>query len=165
MWESTAVTTAALACGAVTVAAGSRRVRDSRALPRLGVGLMAVIGIGFQAPALLAATEISASQAAVREGRIVAAVTAASIALHAEPWSAEGYLQRALVLERQGFLDAAAKDARDAVDREPDNAQNWLILARIELERGNTEAAIAAATTARRLNPSNPRFAPSRTPE
>ena len=105
------------------------------------------------------------SQAAVRDQRIEDAVAAASVAVRAEPWSADGYVQRALVLERQGYLDAAAQDARAAVAKERLNSETWLILARIEVERGRAKQAIAAATRARQLNPRNPRFTPARRPE
>ena len=127
-------------------------------LPRVALTLLALIVLGLQTPILIAAAEVNASQAAVRERRIEAAVLAASVAVHAEPWSADGYLQRALVLEQQGYLDAAAKDARAAVAKERLNAETWLILARIEVERGRTKEAIAAATRARELNPRNPTF-------
>ena len=122
--------------------------------------LLAVVALGLQTPILIAAAEVSMSQAAVRDRRIEAAVSAASVAVHAAPWSADGYLQRALVLEREDFLDAAAKDARTAVEKERLNAETWLILARIEVERGRISDAIAAATRARALNPRNPTFAP-----
>ena len=156
---------AAFAAAGITVAGGSRVLENQRVLPRVALALLALVVLGLRTPILVAAVEVNASQAAVRDQRIQAAVAAASVAVRAEPWSADGYLQRALVLEQQDYLDAAAKDARTAVARERLNSETWLILARIELERGNTEGAVAAATRARQLNPNNPRFAPSRTPE
>lgn len=160
MWESTAVACAAFAAAGVAVAGGSKAVDHPRALPRVALTLLALVALGLRTPILIAAAEVRISQEAVREQRIEAAVSAASVAVHAEPWSTDGYLQRALVLERQGFLDAAAKDARTAVAKERLNAETWLILARIEVERGRTKAAIAAATRARELNPRNPTFDP-----
>ena len=159
MWESTAVTCMAIAAAGVAVAGGSRPARSSKPPPRVAVALLALVALGLQTPALIAAAEVSASQEAVRDRRTEAAVSAASIAVHAQPWSADGYLQRALVLERQDYLDAAAKDARAAIAKERVNAETWLILARIEVERGKVTAAIAAATKARELNPRNPAFA------
>ena len=158
-WESTAVTCAAIAIAGVAAASGSRRARDRRPLPRVVVTLLALIALGLQTPILIAAAEVKTSQAAVRDRRFMAAVSAATIAVHASPWSADGYLQRALVLEEEGFLDAAASDARTAVAKERTNAETWLTLARIDVERGRTEDAIAAANTARKLNPRNPAFA------
>ena len=153
------MTCAAIAIAGVAAASGSKRARDHRPLPRVAFTLLALIALGLQTPALIAAAEVKTSQAAVRERRFMAAVSAATVAVHAEPWSADGYLQRALVLEQQGFLDAAASDARTAVAKERVNAETWLTLARIEVERGRTEDAIAAANTARELNPRNPAFA------
>jgi hypothetical protein len=165
MWESTAVGCAAFAAAGIAVAGGSKVLEKQRVLPRVALALLALVVLGFRTPILVAAVEVNASQAAVRDERIQAAVAAASVAVRAEPWSADGYLQRALVLEQQDYLDAAAKDARAAVSKERLNGETWLILARIELERGNTKEAVAAATRARQLNPNNPRFAPSRKPE
>jgi tetratricopeptide (TPR) repeat protein len=165
MWESTAVGCAAFAAAGIAVAGGSRVLENQRVLPRVALALLALVVLGLRTPILVAAVEVNTSQAAVRDERIQAAVAAASVAVRAEPWSADGYLQRALVLEQQDYLDAAAKDARAAVSKERLNGETWLILARIELERGNTEEAVAAATRARQLNPSNPRFAPARKPE
>jgi hypothetical protein len=165
MWESTAVGCAAFAAAGVIMAGGSRAVDRPSVLPRVAVTLLALVVLGLRVPILIAATEVNLSQAAVRDQRIEAAVAAASVAVRAEPWSADGYLQRALVLERQGYLYAAAQDARAAVARERLNSETWLILARIEVERGRIKKGIAAATRARQLNPQNPRFTPARRPE
>ena len=116
--------------------------------------------LGLQTPALLAASQVRASQEAVRDDRDEDAVVAATDAVQYEPWSTVGVSQRALALEHMGFLDAAADDARRATELEATNAEAWLILARIELERRHTREAIAAATKARELNPRNPLFAP-----
>jgi hypothetical protein len=165
MWESTAVGCAAFAAAGVAVAGGSKAVDPPRVLPRMALTLLALVVLALRTPILIAAAEVNASQEAVRDRRIEAAVAAASVAIHAEPWSSDGYLQRALVLEQQGYLDAAAKDARAAVAKERLNTQTWLILARIEVERGRIKQAISAATRARELNPRNPRFTPPRKPE
>jgi tetratricopeptide (TPR) repeat protein len=158
MWESTAVGCAAFAAAGVAVAGGSKAVERTSVLPRVAMTVLALVVLGLRTPILVAAAEVNSSQTAVREGRIEDAVAAAAVAVQAEPWSPDGYLQRALVLERKGYLDAAAKDARSAVAKERLNAETWLILARIEVERGRTKAAIAAATRARELNPRNPTF-------
>jgi hypothetical protein len=159
MWESTAVGCAAFAAAGAAVAGGSRAVERPSILPRVAMTLLAVVVLGLRTPILVAAAEVNSSQAAVRDRRIDDAVADASVAVRAEPWSADGYLQRALVLERQGYLDAAAKDARAAVAKERLNSETWLILARIEVERGRTKEAVAAAKRARELSPRNPTFA------
>jgi hypothetical protein len=167
MWESTAVAAIAFTCAGLALIAASRPVVDGaaagragarRVAPRIVAGVLALIALAVQAPALIAAAEVGASQQAIRERRDADAVEAASTASQVAPWSAAPYLQRALVLERQGFLEAAAKDARVATSKEPTNWQLWLILARIEAERGRVKAALAAAVRARENNPQNPLF-------
>jgi hypothetical protein len=169
MWESTAVATVAFVCAGLGLAAAAHPAPDvaavnpvpgRRGLPRMAIGVLAFAALALQTPALLAASEIGASQAAVRDGRNADAVTAASVAVHAEPWNASAYLQRALVLERQGFLAAAADEARTAAGKESTNSEIWLILGRIEVERGRVSAALAAVRKARELNPRNPVFHP-----
>ena len=158
MWESTAVTAAAIVCAGLALASGSRQEAQRRVMPRVAGSLLAVIALGLQTPALLAASEVRASQDAIRERRGHDALVAATDAVQTEPWSALGVSQRALVLEELGFLDAAAKDARRATELEATNSEAWLILARIEVERHRATAAIAAANRARELNPRNPVF-------
>lgn len=161
MWESTAITAAAIACAGLALASGTRRAPQRRAVPRVAGCLLAVMALGLQTPALLAASKVRASQDAIRDRRGHDALVTATDAVKAEPWSTIGVSQRALVLERLGFLDAAAADARRATELETTNAEAWLILARIEVERHRTPQAIAAANRARELNPRNPVFAPS----
>jgi O-Antigen ligase len=157
MWESTAVTTAALACAGIAVA-GARPVARRRVLPRVAGTVAAVVVLAFQGLELLAAAEIGASREAVRAGQADAAVRHASAAVDAEPWDADALLQRALVLEHSGFLDAAAADGRRAAGKEPANPDMWLVLARVDAERGAGARAIADAERARVLNPANPLF-------
>jgi O-Antigen ligase len=167
MWESTAVAAVAFVCAGLGLAAAAHPASDvavpdpvaeRRGPHRMAIGLLALAALALQTPALVAASEIGASQEAVRDGRNADAVTAASVAVHAEPWNASAYLQRALVLERQGFLDAAADDARTAAGKQSTNSEMWLILGRIEVERGRVAAALAAVRKARELNPRNPVF-------
>jgi O-Antigen ligase len=169
LWELTAVAVAAFACAGLALVAASRSSVDAsaarpdahpdrRAVPRIAAGVLAVLALLLQTPALIASAEVAASQKAVRERRNDDAVAAAAVGVRAEPWSATPLLQRALVLERQGFLDAAATDARDAASKESTNWEIWLILARIEAERGRVKPAIAAAERARANNPRNPIF-------
>jgi hypothetical protein len=159
MWESTAVTVAAILCAGLALAAGARRVAQRRALPRAAGVLLALVALGLQTPPLIAASQVRASQRAIREQRGEEAVAAATEAIRAEPWSVDGVYQRALALEQMGFLDAAAKDAVRATELEPTNAEVWLVLARIEVERRRSREALAAAARARELNPRNPLFA------
>jgi hypothetical protein len=159
MWESTAVTVAAIVCAGLALAAGARPTASRLALPRVAGGALAVVALGLQTPALVAASQVRASQEAIRDRRGEEAIATATEAVKVEPWSADGVAQRALALEQMGFLDAAAKDARRATELEPTNVEQWLVLARIEVERRHTRQAIAAASKARELNPRNPLFA------
>ena len=152
------MTAAAIVCAGLALASGSRQEAQRRVMLRVAGSLLAVIALGLQTPALLAASEVRASQDAIRERRGHDALVAATDAVQTEPWSALGVSQRALVLEELGFLDAAAKDARRATELEATNSEAWLILARIEVERHRAPQAIAAANRARELNPRNPVF-------
>jgi hypothetical protein len=169
IWESTAVATVGFACAGLALAAAAHPAPDPvaagpvayrRGRPRIAIGLLALAALALQTPALLASSEIGASQEAVRDGRNADAVADASVAVDVEPWNASAYLQRALVLERQGFLDGAAYDARTAARKESTSSEIWLILGRIEVERGHVAAALAAVRKARELNPRNPVFRP-----
>jgi tetratricopeptide (TPR) repeat protein len=112
----------------------------------------------IQLPPFLAATHIRASQRAVRAEQVETALLEASAAVSAEPWAAQGYLQRALVLQWLGQWRAATRDARRATLHEATNWQNWLVLAEVEAQDGRIRRALRAAERARRLNPRSPIF-------
>jgi hypothetical protein len=159
MWESTAITVAALVIGTVA-AAGPSRGRRPRWPVRAGGTLVATIVVLLQVPSLVAALQVRASQRAVAQGRPAAAVLGAAAATRTAPWAAANHLQLALALEQIGRLSSATSEARQAVSGEPDNSDVWLVLGRMEAERGRIGPALTAARRARSLNPRSPLFAP-----
>jgi hypothetical protein len=161
MWESTAVPVLAVTCAALAIAgAGPRRAHLRRGRVRVATGLLAAGALALLLPVLVSASEVRVSQAAVRDGRLGAALSAASVAADAQPWGATGYLQRSLVLARAGQLAAAARDAARATERERTNWETWLVLAELRAQLGQVAPALSAAAQARRYNPNSPLFMP-----
>jgi hypothetical protein len=160
MWESTAIACLGLVVGTLAVARDDvvLRLRRPRWPVRVGLVLVAAAAIVVQLPALVAASQVRASQADVSRGRLVDALDAADSAVRAEPWAASAYLQRALVLESVGDLAAAEDDARHATGVESNNWALWLVLGRIRAERGEISRALVAVGRARELNPREPLF-------
>ena len=162
MWESTAVTAAALALGSLVATRGARPAGPLGAPRRAVLIAVAAAGLAVQLPVLAAAVQVRTSQRAVRAGDFDEAVSAATTAVEVAPWAASGYSQRALVLEQLGFGARAAADGRRATGREPTNWKHWLVLARIEAERGRLGPALADARRAAALNRRAPLFATQR---
>jgi tetratricopeptide (TPR) repeat protein len=160
MWESTAVACLALVAGTLAAASPGLPLPRPRWPLRVRVAIPAAVAIVVQLPVLVAATEISTSQRAAGHGRLVDALSSATAAAEAEPWSATAQLQRALVLEQLGQLQWAAAAAAKATRLEPVNWQPWLVRGRIEAERGNVVQALAHVRRARALNPRAPIFQP-----
>ena len=109
MWESTAVTCLALVAGTLGAASPGLPLPRPRWPVRLRVAIPAAVAIVVQLPVLVAASEINASQRAAGQGRLVDALSSATAAAEAEPWSASAHLQRALVLEQIGELQAGGR--------------------------------------------------------
>ena len=109
MWESTAVTCLALVAGTLGAASPGLPLPRPRWPVRVRVGILAAVAIVVQLPVLVAATEIRTSQRAAGQGRLVDALSSATAAAEAEPWSASAHLQRALVLEQLGELPGRAR--------------------------------------------------------
>jgi O-Antigen ligase len=162
MWESTAVTAAALALGGLAATRGARPAGPLGAPRRAIVIAVAAGGLAVQLPVLASAVQVQSSQRAIRVGDFDEAVSAATTAVQVAPWAASGYSQRALVLEQLGFGARAEADGRRAAQREPTNWKMWLVLARIEAERGRIRPALAHARRAASLNRRAPLFATAR---
>jgi hypothetical protein len=160
MWESTAVCAFALVLGTVAAAGAAPPGGRARWPLRVALPLAAAAAIVVQLPLLDAASAIRSSQAAVREGRFVDALSDATNAAASESWGASGHLQRALVLEQVGRLGPAEMAAQRATELERTNWELWLVLGRIRAERGEVDAALAAVARARSLNPRSPLFHP-----
>lgn len=163
MWELTAVSVVAFAVLAIAVAAcavEAPAVRRGR-YTRLGAATLIAAWLAACAAALplLTQLEIGASQAAARQGRTVTALKSANSAVRLQPWSAQPYLQLALVSEQSGQLPIAETAIRRAIARAPDNWQLWLVATRIETKRGRIPAARRSLARAEALNPRSPLFA------
>jgi O-antigen ligase len=160
MWESTAVTLLAFACGMLGVASQSRDVGRPRPRTRVGIAVLSLAVLALLVPALVASQQLTESEQAAADKNPSEAAAAATRAINLQPWSVLAYRQRALVLEKSNLLAAAAKDARKAVDLEKENYENWLILGRIEVERGRPNAGLRAARRAQALHPHGTEFQP-----
>lgn len=155
MWQVTVLPAAALLLAVVVLRSSRGSSRSSRAWTtgrRIGLGVLAVVGIAALVPALTAATELRASQQDALSSQFTDALERAGSAANVQPYAVSPPLQRALVLEDQGSLNAAAAQVRVAAAREPANWQPPFVLARIEAERGDTKAAVAAFRRAQSLN-------------
>jgi tetratricopeptide (TPR) repeat protein len=123
---------------------------------RLAVPVVAALALFAQVPGLVSTSNVRESREAFNSGRTADALSDASEAIEAEPWSSAPYVQRALVEEATGELRAAQVDLRRAIERSRLDWRSWLLLARVEAERGNVERALAAYREARRLRPASP---------
>jgi hypothetical protein len=153
MWQSTAVTVLALGGAAVAAARRSRGRPATRWYMRIAVALAAAGAVAVQVPGLVSSTEMRRSQTAEQAGNGGLAYAWANAAVSAEPWAADPYEQRALVLEAAGRLRPAAQDLGRAIAHEPDNFVHWLLRSRIETELGEIAAAARDYERARQLRP------------
>jgi hypothetical protein len=161
MWESTAVTVLALACGALSVGALGRSVADRSLATRLVIPAIALVALLVQVPGLVSTSKVRSSQEAAEAGEIDTAFERAGDAVQAQPWAASPYVQRGLLEESTGQLAAATVDLRRAVRYEPTNWRPRLLLARVEAKRGRVSRALADYRTARDLRPRSVFFSPS----
>jgi tetratricopeptide (TPR) repeat protein len=115
--------------------------------------LAAAGAVAVQVPGLVSSTEMRRSQTAEQAGNGGLAYAWANAAVSAEPWAADPYEQRALVLEAAGRLRPAAQDLGRAIAHEPDNFVHWLLRSRIETELGEIAAAARDYERARQLRP------------
>lgn len=140
---------------------GGRRVGAQRA-----VAIAAAAAAIFAAGALyLGELRLSESRAAAARGQLETAAERARDASDALPFSADPYVQLALVERSLGRLDAAAGAIDEAIERAPDDWRLWLLSSRIAFQRGESaEAVTADLIRARELAPRAPHrlFVPSR---
>jgi hypothetical protein len=155
VWETTAIAAFALCAVALAGAHGSKLAARPPIAPRLLVPALAAVAIMVEIPNLASTSLIRASQAAFRDGNTALAATHAQDAVHTAPWSADAYMQRAVMFEAEDRLDAAAADLAQAERQEPDNWRPPLLRARVEAERGNVAAALRAYRTFKRLRPTS----------
>jgi hypothetical protein len=161
VWDLPAVAVAFLVLVAAVLAVGSRAggaPRPARVPVRAAVAVLAVLGMVAVAVPLAGADAVRDSQAAVREGDLVAGLESARSAARVQPYSASAHLQEALIFERAGDLARADALAREASRLEPTNWRVWLTRSRISARRGDAGAAVAAYGKAKRLNPHSELF-------
>jgi hypothetical protein len=169
-WQLAAIAATVLILGAVIVAGrcepsdavlspaaptpGERHTRGlaARILPRAGLAVLALAALAAVLVPLTGQLAVRASQAAVTEGNLSAALTDSLEAQRAQPYSESAHLQEALVLEAAGALGPAAAAARVATTDSPTDWTTWLTLARIDARRGATRAALAELGRVRQLN-------------
>lgn len=156
VWETTAIATFALIAIAIAGARTAETERLSLRIPaRAAVAVVALAAILVQIPNLASTSLMRKSEAAFRAGNVEVAATEANDAVHAAPWSADAYMQRALIFESQDRLREAATDMQHAIEREPFNWRPPLLLSRIEAERGRVGPALKAYRTFKRLRPNS----------
>lgn len=172
MWELTIVTAVGVAClgllcGPATLrktplrAAVEREpVRRLRVRSRFGLGVVTlVLGWGViaaQASPLLSNLKIRTSQQSSARNDVQGALTAAEDAHKIAPWSADAYLQLALVEEQGGMLTRARASIERAIDRDRRNWRLWVVRARLEVKAGNVVQARHSIDRARELDPLSP---------
>jgi O-antigen ligase len=165
VWQLAAIAATALILGAVIVAGRCDSPEDravpqehepvltTRLLPRAILVAMSLIALAAVLVPLGGQLAIRASQSAVADGNLSAALTDSLNAERVQPYSSGGHLQEALVLETAGQLGPAAAAARVATIDSPTDWTTWLTLARIDARRGATRAAMVELGRVRQLNP------------
>jgi hypothetical protein len=164
-WEIPAATallmgTAALLTGPATRArpeAEQIEVAAAAPLRRWGT-LAALVALALAGSAagwivVLSESRIDASERLVREADLPAAATEARAAAKIQPWSAEPWLQLALVQETGGDLESARSSIQEAITRSPEDWRLRLVQSRIEISAGNVGRGERVLAASRRLNP------------
>jgi hypothetical protein len=153
-----AIVACALLCGPATLPGnretrGGARGRLAWRPVALAFSLVAVVACSVL---YLSASQLSASEAAARSGRLEEATIEAQGAALVEPWSSAPRLQLALLAERAGDLARARMEVDLAIARAPDDWRLWLVRTRLLLRSGEVDEAVRALDRARRLAPRSP---------
>jgi hypothetical protein len=152
-WEIPAVFGPVVVCAALLLAsARSRPLRDGYLL---GVGTVAAAWIVMVAGGLVVLTqiELDRSRSAAADGRIADAIHRAEQAHTVTPWSAEPFVQLALLEGDSGNLDQAFKRLKEAESRDSEDWRLPLIEASLQSRRGDTQAIRAALERSEALSP------------
>jgi O-Antigen ligase len=153
-WEIPAVFAPAAICSALLLASA-----PSRPLARdgywLGLATVAAAWIAMVAGGLVTLTELELDQSrsAASDNQISDAIDRARAAKTVQPWSAEPYVQLALLEERQGNISGALANIRQAEQRDSEDWRTALIEARLESRRGDRVATVRALLRAEELSP------------
>jgi hypothetical protein len=152
-WEIPAVFGPVVVCAALLLAsARSRPLRDGYLL---GIATVAAAWVFMVAGGLAALTqiELDRSRSAAADGRIAEAIHRAEQARTVTPWSAEPFIQLALLEQDSGNLDQALRLLKEAESRDSDDWRLPLIEVTIQAQRGDTQASLAALQRSATLSP------------
>ena len=155
-WEMTAVTLAALLCGAACLL--SARLDSCRPLgrkPRLGLLAAAFAIVPFAAVGLLGSGALAASTDAAAAGDWPRAESQARRAASLAPWSSDPWRLLGEAQLAQGDLAGALASLEKAITEDPGDWTLWLDLARASEGPRRWQALVRAA----RLNPLSPEIA------
>jgi O-Antigen ligase len=159
LWQIAVLPIAFLLLASVIVTAGERR--RGKPLPIVGrvagvaVSVAALVAIAIPLSSSLA---LQKSQAEFRAGNLSGALSQASSARRATPFTAQPWMQEALILEAQGRPTAALRAAREATRVEPKEWRAWVIRSRLEAATGGAAASLVSYRRARTLNPDSQLF-------
>lgn len=161
VWQLAGI--ALVGIGMLGVALGSRPSTRKPAPGRIGAvrPALAVLAVGAviaQFVVLAAGVHLRNSQAAVAADDGGRARAQALAAKAIEPWSADPYLQVALIYEAEQRYRLAEPWIAAALKRAPQDPTLWGVAARIETELGHVERAKRDLAEARRLDPHSQLF-------
>jgi hypothetical protein len=153
-WEIPAVFGPVVVCAALLLASARSRplARDGYLL---GVGTVAAAWVAIVAGGLVVLTqiELERSRSAAADGRIAEAINRAEQAHTVTPWSAEPFIQLALLQEDSGNLDQALHLLKEAESRDSEDWRLPVIEASLQGQRGDGQAARAAIARFSALSP------------
>jgi hypothetical protein len=153
-WEFAAVFGPAVAAaGLLLGSAPSRQL--ARNAYWLGAGTLATAWVAMIAGGLVVLSELELTQSrdAADRDQISEGINRAEDAHTVQPWSAEPYIQLALLDEQRGDPTQALVRVKQAEERDSEDWRLPLIEARLQAERGNQPAARMARERARNLSP------------
>jgi tetratricopeptide (TPR) repeat protein len=153
-WEIPAAFAPAVVCAGL-VAASAPLPRLRRDGYWLGAATVAVAWVAMVGGALVVLSEIELqrSRDAAEADEIAAGVDRAEQARTVTPWSAEPYLQLALLAEQRGDYEGALRELRQAESRDSEDWRLPLIESRLQSERGKVGASLLALKRATNLSP------------
>jgi hypothetical protein len=153
-WEIPAAFAPAVVCAGLIAASAplSRLRRDGYWLgaATVAVAWVAMVGGGL---VVLSEIELQRSRDAAASDEVAAGVDRAEQARTVTPWSAEPYLQLALLAEQRGDYVGALDELRQAETRDSEDWRLPLIESRLQSERGKVGASLLALKRATNLSP------------
>jgi hypothetical protein len=153
-WEIPAVFAPVVVCAALLLASARSRplARDGYLL---GLGTVAAAWVAMVAGGLVLLTqiELDRSRSAAADGRIAEAIHRAEQAHTVTPWSAEPFIQLALLESDRGNLDQALRELGEAESRDSDDWRLPLIEASLQSRRGDRNAVRVALERSEALSP------------